>query len=122
MLPGRWLGIARSTGDEFMYHIIPEHKDKHQSIPIMHSVIPACTPDNVVPNSSVPCPSPDGDNPIDPTDADDGNLVTATPTVTADSPMQSPVNPGEEPPTLDVMQGGSALDHSNDNWDFNDGL
>jgi len=29
MLPGRWLGKARSTRDEFTYHIIPEHKDKH---------------------------------------------------------------------------------------------
>ena len=30
MLPGRWLGIARSTGDEFTYYIVPEceHKDQ----------------------------------------------------------------------------------------------
>jgi len=42
MLPGRWLGIARSTGDEFTYHIVPEHKDKCCSMPIMHSVLWTC--------------------------------------------------------------------------------
>ena len=121
MLPGRWLGIARSTRDEFTYHIVPEHKDKHRSIPIMHSIIQACTPDNALPNSSVPCPPP-GNNSINPTDADDDNLTTATPRVTVDSLMQSHIDPDEEPPTLDMTQDGSAPDDSDDNWDFDDGL
>ena len=121
MLPGRWLGIARSTGDEFMYHIVPEHKDKRRSVPIMHSVIRACAPDFVVPNSSEPRPPP-GNDPVNPTDADDGNLATATPTVTADSPAQSHVDPGEEPPSPDATQEGSAPNHSDNNWDFDDGL
>jgi len=121
MLPGRWLGIARSTGDEFMYHIVPEHKDKHHSMPIMCSVLQACAPDLVVPNSSEPCPPP-GNDPVNPTDADDGNLATITPTVTADSPTQSHVDPGEEPPSPDATQVGSTPDHSDDNWAFDDSL
>jgi len=114
-------GIARSTVDEFTYHIVPEHKDKRLSMPIMCSVLRASTSDIVVPDSSEPC-QPPGNDPINPTDADDGNLVTATPTVTADSPAQSHVNSGEEPPSPDVMQEGSAPGNSDDNWDFDNGL
>ena len=121
MFPGRWLGIARSTGDEFTYNIIPEHKDKHCSVPIMRSVLRACAPDLVVPNSSAPRQPPSND-PVNLTDVDDGNLATATLTETADSPTQSHVDPGEEPPSLDAMQEGSAPDHSDDNWAFDDGL
>ena len=121
MLPGRWLGIARSTGDKFMYHIIPEHKDKCCSMSIMCSVLWACAHDIVVPNSSEPCLPPSND-PINPTDADDGNLVTATPKVTVDSPAQSHIDPREDPPSLDVTQEGSAPDNSDDNWDFDDSL
>ena len=43
MLPGRWLGITRSVGDAFTYHIVPEHEDQRRSVPIVHSVIRART-------------------------------------------------------------------------------
>ena len=114
-------GIARSTVDEFTYHIVPEHKDKHLSMPIMCSVLWACAPDLVVPNSSEPRPPP-GNDPINHTDTDDGKLATATPTVTVDSPAQSHIDPGEEPPSLDATQEGSAPNHSDDNWASDDGL
>jgi len=76
MLPGRWLSIARLTGNEFTYYIVPEGepKDQCRSIPIMCSMICSCTIDNKEHDGSEHNMLP-GDLPAKPTGTDNGYLA-----------------------------------------------